>query len=82
MKQENPGLSNRGKMRSLADLASGFVLSLCVRVGGDLRNKYNKKHGQAQCKQPDELPPHFLTVGHLNSQITPSLSFDAISYSW
>lgn len=62
-------------MRRLADLASCFVLSFFVRVGDNLRDKHNKKHGQAECKQPCKLPSYFYfcPVNHFDFQSIPSL---------
>ncbi|HKW35691.1 MAG TPA: hypothetical protein VJN92_21970 [Candidatus Acidoferrum sp.] len=79
MKQENPRLRSRAKMRSLADLASGFVLSLRVRVGRNLRDKYNKKHSQAECEQPRKLPSRFWPMDHASFLGYPKLNFDATS---
>lgn len=52
-------------MRRLAHLAGGFVLSFGVRVGSDLRNKYNKNDSQAEGKQPRKLPSRFRLAHHL-----------------
>lgn len=52
-------------MCRLADLAGGFVLSFFVQVGSGLRNKYDKKQSQAECKQPCKLPTRFWLAHHL-----------------
>ena len=67
-------------MRRLADLASGLVLSFFVRVGDYLRNKYNKKHSQAECKQPRKFPSPFRPVYHLLFESTPSLSWTLLLF--
>ena len=67
-------------MRCLADLAGSFVLSFCVAVGGDLRNKYNKKHSQAECKQPCKLPARFLLANHFEF-LDYRLIFDATPFT-
>ena len=69
-------------MCRLAHLASGFVLSLCVRVGDYLRNKYNKNHSQAECKQPHKLPTRFRLANHFEFLDYPKIRFDAISFAW
>jgi hypothetical protein len=50
MKQENPCLRCRPKVRGLAHLTSRFVLSVAVGVDPDLSNKNNKQNRQTKCK--------------------------------
>ena len=50
MKQKDSRLRSWAKMCRLADLAGRFVLSFFVAVGCDLRNKYDKKQSQGECK--------------------------------
>lgn len=69
-------------MCRLADLASGFVLPFFVRVGDDLRDKYDKKQSQAECKQPCQLPTRFRLADHFEFLDYPKLMFDANSFSW
>lgn len=54
-------------MSRLADLASCVVLSLCVRVGGKLHDKYDKKQSQAAGQQPGKFPSRFRLADHFES---------------
>lgn len=65
MKQENPGLWNRPKMYSLADLAGRVVLSVYVRVACDLAKENEKHYRQAESKQPSQVPSDSYPVNHL-----------------
>lgn len=62
--QRDSRCGSRSNMCRLAHLASGFVLPLFVQVGRGLRHKYDKKHSQAECKQPRKLPARFRTSDH------------------
>lgn len=70
------------EMCRLADLARSFVLSFFVRVGDNLRNKYNKKQSQAECKQPCKLPARFWLANHFELLDYPKLVFDANNFPW
>jgi hypothetical protein len=74
MEQENSCLWSRTEMCSLADLASGFVLSLCMRVGRDLGNEYNKQHREAESQQSSQGSSRFYRINHLDFQGTLSLA--------
>ena len=73
MEKQNSCLRSRAKMRSLADLASGFVLSFYVGMGRSLRNKYNKDHSETKGQQPSQSSPRFWPIKHYYSQTTLSL---------
>lgn len=77
MKQENPGLWNRAKMCSLADLAGRFVLSVYVRVACDLAKENEKHYRQAKGKQPSQIPPDLCPVNHFAFLEYPRFTFDA-----
>lgn len=62
--QRDSRCGSRSEMCRLTHLAGGFVLPLFVQVGNGLRNKYNKKHSQAECKQPCKLPTRFRLMDH------------------
>jgi hypothetical protein len=64
MEQENSCLRSRAEMCSLADLASRFVLSLCVCVRSDLGNEDKKQYCQAESEQPSQVPPYLCPVNH------------------
>lgn len=51
-------------MCGLADLASRFVLPVCVGVGRDLANEDNKQHRQAESEQPNQVPSRLCPVNH------------------
>lgn len=67
-------------MGRLAYLAGCFILPFCVQVGSGLRNKCNKKHSQAECKQPRKLPSRFRSADHLLFESTPSLSLTLLLF--
>jgi hypothetical protein len=64
----------RARVRGLAHLASCFVLSLFVRVGGSLREKYNEHKRQGKCQHPGQVLRRFSPASHLSSQVTPALA--------
>ena len=53
MEKQNSCLRSGAEMRSLADLASCFVLSFYVGMGRSLRNKYNQYHSETKGQQPN-----------------------------
>jgi hypothetical protein len=82
MKQKDSRLRSWAKMCRLADLASSFVLPFFVQVRRGLRNKYNKKHSQAECQQPRKLPTRFWPANHFEFLDYLKLVFDANNFSW
>ena len=80
--QRDSRCRSRGEVCRLAHLTGCFVLSLYVRVGDNLRNKYNKNHSKAECKQLRKLPPRFRLANHIEFSDYPKLIFDATEFSW
>jgi len=67
-------------MGSLANLAGRFVLSVCVGVDGNLREKHNEHYCQHEGQGSHVLPYDFAFKRHRASRLGSSL--DAISAPW
>lgn len=80
--QRDSRCGSRSEMCRLADLASGFVLPFFVGVGDDLRDKYDKKQSQAECKQPRKFSTRMRLTDHFEFLDYPKLIFDANKFSW
>ena len=65
MKQENRRLRSRAEVCGLANLASSFILSVCVNVRCGLANERKKQHRQTDSEQLRQTSSRILLASHL-----------------